>query len=81
MQPNFKNLILFKIIHFLSTFLFYSPPELSYFCYPNPLSMSFFNNKVVVITGGSDGIGKALIDALVPLGAKIATCARNYDKL
>jgi short-subunit dehydrogenase len=43
--------------------------------------MSFFNDKVVVITGGSDGIGKALIDALIPLGAKIATCARNYDKL
>ena len=43
--------------------------------------MSFFNDKVVVITGGSDGIGRALIDVLIPLGAKIATCARNYDKL
>ncbi|HMO60922.1 MAG TPA: SDR family oxidoreductase [Ferruginibacter sp.] len=42
---------------------------------------SFFNNKVVAITGGSDGIGKALIDALIPLGAKIATCGRNQDKL
>jgi short-subunit dehydrogenase len=43
--------------------------------------MSFFNDKVIVITGGSDGIGRALIDVLIPLGAKIATCARNYDKL
>lgn len=43
--------------------------------------MSYFDNKVVAITGGSDGIGKALIDALIPLGAKIATCARHYDKL
>jgi short-subunit dehydrogenase len=43
--------------------------------------MSFFQNKVVVVTGGSDGIGKALIDALVPLGAKIATCGRSQDKL
>lgn len=42
---------------------------------------SFFYNKVVAITGGSEGIGKALIDALIPLGAKIATCGRNQDKL
>jgi short-subunit dehydrogenase len=43
--------------------------------------MSFFQDKVVVITGGSDGIGKALIEALIPLGAKIATCGRNHDKI
>ena len=41
----------------------------------------FFRNKVVVITGGSEGIGKALIDALIPMGAKVATCGRNQDKL
>jgi short-subunit dehydrogenase len=41
----------------------------------------FFKDKVVVITGGSDGIGKALIEILLPMGAKIATCARNQDKL
>lgn len=43
--------------------------------------MSFFQNKVIVITGGSDGIGKALIETLIPLGAKVATCGRNHDKL
>lgn len=42
---------------------------------------SFFQNKVIAITGGSDGIGRALIELLLPMGAKIATCARNQDKL
>ena len=41
----------------------------------------FFKNKVVAITGGSDGIGKALVEHLLPLGAKIATCGRNQAKL
>lgn len=43
--------------------------------------MSFFQDKVVVITGGSDGIGKALIESLIPLGAKVATCGRSHDKI
>ena len=42
---------------------------------------NFFKNKVVVITGGSEGIGKALVDALIQMGAKVATCGRNQDKL
>lgn len=43
--------------------------------------MSFFKNKVVVVTGGTEGIGKALVNAFIEQGAKVATCARNYDKL
>jgi len=43
--------------------------------------MSIFANKIVVITGGSEGIGKALVDAFLQQGAKVATCGRNYDKL
>jgi short-subunit dehydrogenase len=43
--------------------------------------MSKFENKVIVITGGSEGIGKALVDAFLMQGAKVATCGRNYDKL
>ena len=43
--------------------------------------MSFFQDKVVVITGGSDGIDKALIEALLPRGAKVATCGRSHDKI
>ncbi|MEO6455399.1 MAG: SDR family oxidoreductase [Ginsengibacter sp.] len=40
-----------------------------------------FKDKVVAITGGSEGIGKALINELIMQGAKIATCGRNADKL
>jgi len=43
--------------------------------------MSIFQNKIVVITGGSEGIGKALVDTFLLQGAKVATCGRNYDKL
>lgn len=43
--------------------------------------MSSFENKVVVVTGGSNGIGKALVEQLLLKGCRVATCGRNYERL
>lgn len=40
-----------------------------------------FNGKVVIITGGSSGLGAELARRLVPLGAKLALIARDSAKL
>ena len=43
--------------------------------------MSSFKDKVFVITGGSSGIGKALAEAALAQGAKVAVCGRSAEKL
>ncbi len=43
--------------------------------------MLTLKDRVVVVTGGSSGIGKALVAAALEHGAKVAVCARNLEKL
>lgn len=38
-------------------------------------------DKIVVITGGSSGIGKALVETALAKGARVGVCARNAEKL
>lgn len=40
-----------------------------------------FNNRVVVVTGASSGIGKALVTDFARQGAMVVAAARSYDKL
>ena len=39
------------------------------------------HEKVVVVTGGSSGIGKALVEEAVRRGARVAACGRNLARL
>lgn len=43
--------------------------------------MFSLKDKVVVITGASSGIGKAMAEIALQRGAKVAVCARSLDKL
>ena len=42
---------------------------------------NFFENKVVLITGATSGIGKALAIDFLSKGAKVAICSRSADTL
>ena len=43
--------------------------------------MFTLKDKVVVITGGTSGIGKALVAEALACGARVATCARSPEKI
>lgn len=40
-----------------------------------------FENKIVAVTGGTDGIGRALVEEFLSHGAKVSTCSRTLEKL
>ena len=47
-----------------------------------PRNVNFkLNNKIILITGATDGIGKALAKKTAKLGAKIILHGRNKKKL
>lgn len=40
-----------------------------------------FTNKVIAISGGTDGIGRALVEKFLAEGATVSTCSRTGEKL
>lgn len=40
-----------------------------------------FENKIIAITGGTDGIGRALVEDFLKKGARVSTCSRTSEKL
>ncbi|GAB5353945.1 hypothetical protein AAMO2058_000077700 [Amorphochlora amoebiformis] len=38
-------------------------------------------SKTAIVTGGTKGIGRAVVDELVALGARVITCSRNIKEL
>lgn len=45
------------------------------------LKGKYFNDKTVLITGASSGLGKAIAEEMYPLGAQLILCARNRGLL
>jgi len=39
------------------------------------------DNKTILVTGGTDGIGLAISEEMMALGARVIVCARNRDKI
>ncbi len=62
-------------------FYLYDLQNLSYFCFFSYFKHLIVKNKVVVITGASSGIGKALAIKLASMGSKLSLGARRSELL
>lgn len=43
--------------------------------------MNHWNDKCVIVTGGTSGLGRSLVLKLIGLGAKVAFCGRSEEKM
>lgn len=43
--------------------------------------MNYWENKSVIVTGGTSGLGKCLVLKLVKMGASVAFCGRSKEKV
>jgi short-subunit dehydrogenase len=43
--------------------------------------MNYWENKCVIVTGGTSGLGRNLVLKLVNMGAKVAFCGRSKEKM
>lgn len=57
------------------------PPAAKMVSRPISLAEHLFRDKVVLVSGGATGIGRAIVWIAARLGAKVVTCSRSQDKL
>ncbi len=47
----------------------------------NPFAPGLLDGKVAIVTGGGSGIGRATVEEMLALGAKVAICGRKPERL
>ena len=65
----------------LSTILGFKTWKVLYRCFPYFMPMNHPQEKLWIITGATDGIGKKYVEYLAKKGCKILAIGRNENKL